>query len=82
MCDPQCQGEMKVVAFLEPPQGKVVEKTLRHCDLRRKSAARPPPDVASVVHELDGRFSDSPRGSSDHPGELTFADMDTFEASF
>jgi len=32
--------------------------------------------VAGVVHDLDGCFSGS------QPGELTFVDMDTFEATF
>ncbi len=31
---PKCQGQMKVVALIEPPQGAVIEKTLRHCGLR------------------------------------------------
>jgi len=37
---------------------------------------RPPPDVEGLVHDLDGCFSVSPTG------ELTFVDMDTFEATF
>ena len=31
---PECGGQMKVVAFIEPPQGDVIEKILRHCGLR------------------------------------------------
>ncbi len=38
--------------------------------------------LAGVVHGLDGCFSDSPTGSSDRAGELTFVDMDTFLATF
>ena len=49
---------------------------LRHCGLWQGSAPRPPPEVAGVVHDLDGCFSDS------QAGELTFVDMDTFEATF
>ena len=30
LCCPKCQGQMKVVAFLGPPQGAVIEKILRH----------------------------------------------------
>jgi hypothetical protein len=67
---------MKVVAFIDPPQGEVIERILRHCGLWRAPAPRPPPDVAGVVHDLAGRFSDS------QPGEITFVDMDTFEATF
>jgi len=73
---PRCGSEMAVVAFIDPPQGEVIEKILRHCGLWRGSAPRPPPDVAGVVHDLDGCFSGS------QPGELTFVDMDTFEATF
>ena len=28
---PRCSGQMKIVAFIEPPQGDVIEKILRHC---------------------------------------------------
>jgi len=79
---PRCGSEMKVVAFIDPPQGEVIENILRHCGLWRESAPRPPPDVEGLVHDLDGRFSDSPTGSCDQAGELTFVDMDTFEATF
>ncbi|MEO2017109.1 MAG: transposase [Fuerstiella sp.] len=30
---PQCGGQMKVVAFIKPPQSEVIEKILRHCGL-------------------------------------------------
>jgi hypothetical protein len=30
---PRCGNEMKVVAFIDPPQGDVIEKILRHCPL-------------------------------------------------
>jgi hypothetical protein len=69
---------MKVVAFIEPPQGKVIEKILRHCGLWQASAPRAPPDVDGLVHELDSCSSDSQTGSSDQVGELTYVDMDTF----
>jgi len=79
---PRCATEMKVVAFIDPPQGEVIERILRHCGLWRAPAPRPPPEVEGVVHDLDGCFSDSPTGSSDQAGELTFVDMDTFLATF
>jgi hypothetical protein len=56
---------MKVVAFIDPPQGEVIEKILRHCGLWRGSAPRPPPDVEDLAHDLDGCFGDSQTGSSD-----------------
>ncbi len=80
---------MKVIAFIDPPQGEVIEKILRGHQsgamvggLWRGSAPRPPPDVEGLVHDLDGCFSDSPTGSSERAGELMFVDMDTFLATF
>ncbi len=48
---PRCGGQMKVVAFIEPPQGEVIEKILRHCGLWHPSARgrRPPPTVRSTA---------------------------------
>jgi hypothetical protein len=62
--------------LIDPPQGGVIEKILRHCGLRRASAPRPPPDVEGLGHDLDGCFSDN------QTGDLTFVDMDTFLATF
>jgi hypothetical protein len=77
------------VAFIDPPQGDVIEKILRGHQsgamvggLWRGSAPRPPPDVEGLVHDLHGCFSDSSTASSDQAGEVTFVDMDTFEATF
>ena len=53
MVCPQCGGQMKVVAFIEPPQRDVIEKILRHCGVRPSSAPRAPPDVDGLAHELD-----------------------------
>lgn len=39
----RCGGAMKVMAFIEPPQGDVIEKILRHCGLWHASARRAPP---------------------------------------
>ena len=50
-------SQLKVVAFIDPPQDEVIEKILRHCGLWRASAPRAPPDVEGLVHDLDGRFS-------------------------
>jgi hypothetical protein len=51
---------MAVVAFIEPPQGDVIEKILRGHrraamvgGLWQPSAPRPPPDVDGLVQELD-----------------------------
>ncbi len=48
------------------------------------SGAKMPATLAvatvALVHDLDGCFSDSPTGSCDQAGELTFVDMDTFLA--
>ena len=64
------------MAFIDPSQGDVIEKILRHCGLWQGSAPRAPPDLAGLVHDLDGCFSAS------QAGELTFVDTDTFEATF
>ena len=87
---------MAVVAFIDPPQGEVIEKILRGHQsgaehsfasvpvggLWRSSAPRAPPDVEGLVHQLDGCSWDSQRASSDQPQELTYVDMDTFLATF
>ena len=41
LCCPKCQGQMKVVAFIEPSQGAVIEKILRHCGLGNPATPRP-----------------------------------------
>ena len=82
---PECGGQMKVVAFIEPPQGDVIEKILQHCGLWQASSARAPPDMENLVLDLDFEFSDSPIESSDQSDEsqeLTYVDIDTFLASF
>jgi hypothetical protein len=73
---PECGGQMKVVAFLEPPQGDVIEKILRHCGLWCPAAARAPPAGDLRVHDPD---SDS---ASQTPRELTFVDEATFWSTF
>ena len=66
---------MNVIAFIDPPQGDVIEKILRHCGLWQASAPRAPPDVDGLVHELDS-------DCSDQTPELTYVDIDTFLATF
>ena len=76
---------MKVVAFIEPPQGDVIEDILKHCGLWQASSARAPPDVEDLVLDLDFEFSDSPIESTDQAAEsqeLTYVDIDTLLASF
>jgi hypothetical protein len=77
---PRCSGQMKIVAFLEPPQGDVIEKILRHCGLWSPAAPRAPPAGDLRVHDPDGDWeSDS---ASQEPRELTFVDEATFWATF
>ena len=81
----KCGGQMKVVAFIEPPQADVIEQILRHCGLWQASSPRTSPDVDGLVLELDAAFSDSSIDSSDQANEsqdLTYVDIDTFLASF
>ena len=50
----KCGGTMKVVAFIEPPQGEVIEKILRHCGLwDPASPPRPPPEEEGLVYVPD-----------------------------
>jgi len=50
---PKCGGEMKVVAFIEPPQAEVIERILKHCGLWRESSPRPPPEKQGLVYVPD-----------------------------
>jgi hypothetical protein len=75
---PKCGGTMKVLAFIEPSQGALIEKILRHCGLWNPAVPRAPPTFDVCIHEVDG-FSDN---SSHEPQELTYVDIDTFEATF
>ena len=47
---------MKVVSFIEPPQGEVIEKILKHCGLWQEPACRPPPDTDGLSREPDFGF--------------------------
>jgi len=78
---PECGGQMKVVAFIEPPQADVIEKILRHCGLWQPSSPRAPPAGHGWVPDPDGD-ADSLTTASAAVRELTFVDMDTFEATF
>jgi hypothetical protein len=76
---PECGGQLKVVAFIEPPQGDVIEKILRHCGLWCLASHRAPPAGDLHVHDPDGNWeSDS---ASQEPRELTFVDEATFWAT-
>ena len=71
----QCGGEMEIISFIDPPQNEVIEKILRHCGLWMASEPRGPPDPVGLSHDPDAEFmNQSP--------ELTFVDMDTFQATF
>ena len=79
---------MKVVAFLEPPQGAVIEKILRGHrraalvdGLWHPSTPRAPPPEDGWVYEPDAEWDSRP-ASSDPPGELTFVEMDEFLSTF
>jgi hypothetical protein len=73
---PRCSGQTKIVAFLELPQGGVIEKILRHCGLWCPAAPRAPPGGDLRVHDPDRDWdSDS---TSQEPRERTFVDAATF----
>ncbi len=77
-----------VIAFLEPPQGALIEKILRPCGLWRPSSPRPPPagDCPSFRVNENGTVPfDAPDGqtaSAAEPRERVYVDIDTFEATF
>jgi hypothetical protein len=57
-----------LVAFIEPPQGDVIEKILRHCGPWRDAAPRPPPEKEGLVYVPDDDGSDT--ADCDRSGEL------------
>ena len=63
LCCPQCGGQMKVVALLEPRapersdgRGDVIEEILRHCGLWQASAPRAPPDIDGLANRVGCRL--------------------------
>lgn len=44
---------MKIVAFIEPPQGDVIEEILRRCGLWCPAAPRAPPSGDLRMHDAD-----------------------------
>ena len=67
---------MKVVAFIEPPQGAVIEEILRHCGLWHSSSPRAPPSGDGLVYvpdgDWDGQTAFSAEPFSAGPRELTY----------
>mgnify|MGYP003309616831 CR=1 FL=1 len=85
LCCLECGGQMKVVSFIEPPQGDVIEKILQHCGLWPSSSPRAPPEVDELVLELDAAFGERSLESpyqADESQDLTYVDIDTFLESF
>jgi hypothetical protein len=72
---------MKVIAFIDPPQGEVIEKILRHCGPWHHLAPRAPPAGDGWVHDPE-TDSDTQPAAGDEPRELTFVDEATFWATF
>ncbi len=62
--------------MIEPPQGSVAEKILRHCGLWREPSPRGPPDDDAPLLPWDGEESSS------EVHEVTFVDEATFWATF
>ena len=77
---PECGGQMKVIAFIEPLQGgEVIETILRHCGLWH--ASRAPPGEDGGGHD-PAEDSDRRTAASDETRERMFVDIDTFDATF
>jgi len=51
LCCPKCGSAMRIIAFIERHQTKVIEKILRHCGRREESRARGPPAMAGPVED-------------------------------
>jgi len=79
---PKCGGTMKVVAFLEPPQGSVIEKILRHCGLWNPSMPRPPPGEPRLVRDPGVSWDECCDAATDPAYDGIDADIDPFLASF
>jgi hypothetical protein len=71
---------MKVIAFIEQPQGAVIEKILRHCGLWQLAMPKPPPIHVGLSHSVADDYADGPSDSATR--EVTFVDMDTLCATF
>ena len=67
---PKCGSVMKVLAFIEPPQGDVIERILQHCGLWHPSLPRPPPAGVASVYVPAGT-GDGQTACSEGPRELT-----------
>lgn len=78
---PTCEGQMAVMALIEPPQHEVIEKILSGHQskamvggLDRLAAAR---DSSEGPINPSGDGSGLKNGSDNEPAELTYVDMDT-----
>ena len=92
---PHCGSQMKVVAFIEPPQDEVVEKILRGhqtaADHRRPKlhlCARsvpvgglPQASAPRAPPDADGLVPELDSASADQSQELTYVDIDTLLAT-
>ncbi len=76
MACPQCGGEMKLISFIDPPQEVVIETILKPCGLWKAPAPRGPPDTNDLGHDL------MDYESMEQMPQLTYVDMDTFQATF
>ena len=73
---------MKVIAFIEPPQGEVIEKILRHCGLWHPSAPRGRRPLGMVWSTTRMALRTVRRRLPTSVRELTYVDIDTFLATF
>ena len=75
---PEVPGPDEGDRFIEPPQGGVIEKILRHCGLWHCSRA--PPAGGDVVHAPGNDWYR--QQSEDEPRELAYVDKNTFWREF
>ena len=68
---PRCRGQITVVAFIDPPQGDVIERILKHCGLWQPSTPRPPLAREGWVHDPDGDSDEPTKRHTMSRGQLS-----------
>jgi len=71
---------MKAVAFIEPPQGDVIENIFRHCGLWHPSSprSRPPRTLGSTTRTA---MRTARRPLPTREREVTYVDIDMFDTT-
>ena len=81
---PRCSGQMKVIAFIEPPQGEVIEKILRAPERSegRRTVAPGAHRAKTVRATTRTKIRTAGRPLPTRARERMFVDIDTCDATF